>query len=222
MTLKQTKLGWSFWLKWLLATTVSFSICFIAFFYLGKMLALMIGYPHEDPFFYHLAYNIHSIVICAGVGIIQWLILRRIVSRVGWWMPAMLVGFILTLVLLYTLPITRIHFLDVEYSFADNLVSSIFWSLGGTLAGVFQWFFLRRHISRAYWWILANAVGWSLGAIVWQLGEWFLLKRVGYQFSELFEFLQIINTFGLLFPIVVGAVTGLALVLLLRQHGNLK
>jgi len=225
MTIEQTKIGWGFWLKWVLATTVGFSICTIVFFILGKFVAFMIGYPHEDPFFYHLAYNIYFIVVCTGVGIIQWLILRRRVSRVGWWAPAMVVGFVLTFVLLYALPITRNYFLSSEHSFSFILVWSIRLALGGTLAGVFQWFFLRRHISRAGWWVLASAVGWSLGAMVCWLGDLFLFKwiyPIGPASSFLERFLHILNASGLLFGIIMGAVTGGALVWLLRQPVNVE
>ncbi|MGB3345861.1 MAG: hypothetical protein WBA71_01215 [Candidatus Humimicrobiia bacterium] len=56
--------------------------------------------------------------------------------------------------------------------------------------------------------MLASAVGWSLGAVVW--------------FSSWFRFLGILNAIGLFFVIIMGAVTGGALVWLLRQPVNVK
>jgi hypothetical protein len=223
MTIKQTKIGWGFWLKWVLATTVGFIICLFILFYLGKAVAFMIGYPHEDDFFYWLAYNIHFIATCAGVGIIQWLILRRRVSRVGLWAPAMVAGFVLASVLLYAPPITRNYLLEVKNIFARNIGWIMFLALGGTIAGLFQWFFLRRQISRAGWWVLASAVGWSLGEVVWQLGDWFLFERFGFgPAGGLLRFLRILNYSGLFFAIIMGVITGGALVWLLRQPLNVK
>jgi len=143
----------------------------------------------------------------------QWLILRRRVSRVGWWAPSIVAGMVLASALLLALSIARKYFLDSENFFALGMI--ILLSLGGTLAGVFQWFFLRRQISRAGWWVLASAVVWSLGAVVWSLGAvvWF---------SSWFRFLGILNAMGLFFVIIMGAVTGGALVWLLRQPVNVK
>ena len=226
MTIKQTKIGWSFWLKWVLVTTIGFIIFTIVLFFFGKAVAFIINYPHEEHFFYWLAYKIYFISICAGVAIIQWFILRKVISRVGWWAPAIAAGFVLVSIVLYALPITRKHILDTGYAFADNLSWIMFLALGGILAGVFQWFFLRRQISRAGWWVLANAVGWSLGAVGWWLSDLFLFKWI-YPISPASGFLDFLLIFAhglsvLLFGIIMSAVTGGALVWLLRQLVNVK
>lgn len=181
----------------------------------------MIGYPHEDHFFYWLAYNIHFIATCAGVAIIQWLILRRRVSRIGWWAPAIIAGFVLASILLYALPITRKHLITPDLGITDILGWIMFLALGGTLAGVLQWLFLRRHVSRAGWWVLANAVGWSLAGMVLWLPTRFLFKWVSPYNWFLQLLLSLINPF-LFFRIITGAVTGGALVWLLRQPVNVK
>ena len=62
----------------------------------------------------------------------------------------------------------------------------------GTLAGALQWCVLRKHVAGAWWWVVANAVGWLLAIPVGDLAGppgWALYS----------------------------AVTGTALVLLLRQ-----
>jgi len=210
MTIEQTKIGWGFWLKWVLATTVGFGICVIVSRVVSHNVGEMIGSKLDNsfifPFIPLLAGFFYTICAGVGVGIMQWLILRRRVSRVGWWAPSIVAGMVLASVLLLALSIARKYFLDSENFFALGMI--ILLSLGGTLAGVFQWFFLRRQISRAGWWVLASAVGWSLGAVVW--------------FSSWFRFLGILNAIGLFFVIIMGAVTGGALVWLLRQPVNVK
>jgi len=226
MTIKQTKIGWGFWLKWVLATTVGFSISIFILHILFSVVGEMLGDIPDNSFIAQLADNmlftlaVYLIPAGAGAGIIQWLILRRRVSRVGWWAPAMVAGFFLAFVLLYALSITfKGHYTNM---LPEHIMPFVFLALGGTLAGVFQWFFMRKHISQAGWWVLASAVGWSLGTAVWRLGDWFLYEWVGFRPGGLFEFLHILNASGLLFGIIMGAVTGGALVWLLRQPVNVK
>jgi hypothetical protein len=66
-------------------------------------------------------------------------------------------------------------------------------SLFGTVVGVLQWLVLRRQVARAGWWVLASTVGWVVGM---PLGD-----SVG----------------GPALGAAYGAITGTALVLLLRQ-----
>ena len=67
-------------------------------------------------------------------------------------------------------------------------------ALGGAVTGILQWLVLRGQVSRAGWWVLASTVGWGL-SMVGNLSEAPCL--VG--------------------GVVLGAVTGVALVWLLRQ-----
>jgi hypothetical protein len=67
-------------------------------------------------------------------------------------------------------------------------------SLFGTVVGVLQWGVLRRQISQAGWWLVASTVGWVVGM---PLGD-------------------IVGPPGL--GAAYGAITGIALVLLLRQR----
>ena len=74
----------------------------------------------------------------------------------------------------------------------------------GIGVGVLQWLVLRGKVSRAGWWVLASTVGWGLSMAVSRVIAWG------------------INDDESLVPLVVtgavlGAVTGGALVWLLRQ-----
>lgn len=64
----------------------------------------------------------------------------------------------------------------------------------GTVAGVLQWLVLKRQVQRAGWWVLASTVGWVMGIPVGEMVGW--------------------NGLGA----AHGAITGTALVLLLRQE----
>ncbi len=62
--------------------------------------------------------------------------------------------------------------------------------------GITQWLFLRRHLHQAGWWIVVSALGWTAGLTL--------------------------LTGPLLVGAVAGAVTGIALELLLRYPNLMK
>jgi hypothetical protein len=119
----------------------------------------------------------------------------------------------------------------------------------GVVMGILQWVVLRQYLRQAGWWILASTVGWSvgwgttiavvpleigilteplLGAAVGML-QWLVLRR---QLRQAGWWI-VVSTLGwtvalagltgqLLVGAVVGAVTGIALELLLRYPGLMK
>jgi hypothetical protein len=119
----------------------------------------------------------------------------------------------------------------------------------GLLIGVLQWVVLRRYLRQAGWWILASALGWAagwgiviavaqleigllteplLGAAMGML-QWLVLRR---QLRQAGWWI-VVSTLGwtvaltgladqLLAGAVAGAVTGIALELLLRYPGLMK
>ena len=76
------------------------------------------------------------------------------------------------------------------------------WIVGLVVAGMFQWLILRRQLSRASWWLFASFVAWGAG-----VGISLALPRCPGACS------------GAVFGVVVGAMTGVALVWLLRRPG---
>lgn len=97
-------------------------------------------------------------------GLSQYLLLRRYLAKVGWWVVATFLGWILPFTimqLVFTL------FPIGEKNFASILRTLIFFLMGGLL-GLIQWFVLRKRIQDAGWWILANSLGWGLA--IWITG----------------------------------------------------
>jgi hypothetical protein len=91
-----------------------------------------------------------------------------------------------------------------NYAMTGFLIGCVF----GVVSGVLQWLILRPKLSRAGWWLLANLLGSLFGAIalpiagvILDAGKW----ELG------------VMTFGLVFGAANGAITGAALVWLLRQ-----
>jgi hypothetical protein len=155
-----------------------------------------------------LAYSVLGSGLGIGVGILQWLVLRRRVSRAGWWVLASTAGFVVA----WVGSEAAVDALGYSEDFIGRGVLTRLLQdfIGGAMlgpgVGLMQWLVLRRQVSRAGWWVLASTVGCGLGmavmgafeVVVGSIGTGFLL--------------------GLLFGgAVLGAVTGGALVWLLRQ-----
>lgn len=191
LTVERSRVGWRFWLLWVLASTV------------GLFLGLVVGFfgaLKVSDFQRDLAWAAIAAGAGAGVGIMQWLVLRRQVSRVGWWALASLVGLGVAAVGGVAVALAAGYSME-WFPMAGWIVIA---AVGGAMAGIMQWLILRRQVSRAGWWVLASTVGWAVsvaGLVV--LGE------------EIMDFLAL--GVGLAGIVGLGAMTGLALVWLLRQ-----
>ena len=116
------------------------------------------------------------------VGVLQWLVIRKKLAQAAWWMLT---------------SIGAAAIFGVVVFGVGKFNADIGWVVGtglyGTVAGVLQWFVLKRQVQRAGWWVLACTVGWVVGIPV--------AKMVGW------------NGLGATY----GIITGTVLVLLLRQ-----
>jgi len=79
------------------------------------------------------------------------------------------------------------------------------WALGSAVVGVGQWLVLRWQIRKAGWWVLATVLGWSIG-----LAAAIVVEQI--------SFVWLVE--GAIIGALVGVVTGLVLIRLLRQHPN--
>ncbi len=104
--------------------------------------------------------------------IMQWLVLRRRVSRLpktGWWVLVTFVGFILGFFVgLFVAYAVVSVFITPGYSLrVHNIVGFIVWgTVGCTLLGTMQWLLLRKWISQSQNWIWTNGIGGLVAAII--------------------------------------------------------
>ncbi len=83
----------------------------------------------------------------------------------------------------------------------------------GTILGLPQWIILRRHVSKAGWWVLANALAWMCGLPLTFIGP-SAISPTGLTVFSVAAILVTVVAAGA----VVGAIHGAALVWLLRTH----
>jgi hypothetical protein len=145
------------------------------------------------------------ICLVAVVGLMQWLALRRVLRRAGFWVPASIIGFTIS---------SGIHtVVCYVWGYPDNLdhlpgtlVWAIAFVVGGVLAGVLQQRILRRHVRWSAWWVPASAVGWGLSMIGLGISSFFPPN------GRPFIVLPLV-----LASVLLGIVTGGVLIWLLRQ-----
>ena len=117
-------------------------------------------------------------------GLLQYLLLRHYLPRIGRWIAATALGWLLGIAVVY-----------LGYAiWPVALNANSVWSsmLIGAVTGLAQWLVLRRWVPRAGWWVLASVLGWGLVRLI-----------AGEVFTSLLELLII--------GAVPAAVTGLAL-----------
>jgi hypothetical protein len=194
MNANQLNTGRSYWLAWFLASVIGYSMGAI----LGAAFAS--GFFPIDTF--EAANGITlGIVMGATGGYFQWVVLRERIAGAGLWGVASALGF--------GSAIGAVIAADAgeNFAIAGLLMAAIF----GVSSGILQWLILRLKVQRAGWWLLANLLG-SLVAVIAMPIAGVILVAGNWSLGVL--------TFGLVFGAGNGAITGAALIWLLRQSSS--
>ena len=119
---KAASFNWTLWLKWILVST------------LGWALGLALGV---------------EFAIGVAIGVAQWVVLRPLVRRDGWWIPASAAG--------WAGGAAAVTFLlRPESPFVAPAII-------GAGIGLAQWLVLRWQFQRSWWWIVLSTLGWTVG-----------------------------------------------------------
>ncbi len=191
MNANQMNTGRSYWLAWFLASAIGFGM--------GAVLGMSFAYRFFPTDTFDAANDITlGIVMGATGGYFQWVVLRERIAGAGLWGLASALGFGSAM----GAPAAANP--AEELAMAGFLILSVF----GVVGGILQWLILRRKVTRAGWWLLANLLGSLVGAISFPIGV---------AISETGNWGLATMVFGLVFGAGNGAITGAALVWLLRQ-----
>ena len=189
---------------WVIASTVGIPIAYAFTIATFSIIEDIIGgtmqvgdrtSPTEDV----LAMYIFVPVLGLLTGFFQWLLLRRYLPRIGWWILATFLG-----LLLATGVLSVLYTFIFQSTAADSVrvLGTTFIVISGSM-GFTQWLTLRKRINKAWWWILANVVGWILLGLANGRSI-----RGGLEIAA--------------FALIPAVVTGFALWLLLSQSGDGK
>jgi hypothetical protein len=157
---------WFFHPAWIILTALCFPLALLLYFPIIRVIIMFVGdfiyvngvrHITEDYLLPYIFYPLMSL----GMGALQYGLLRRYLPRMGWWMPATAIGWLLGVILIFGWIRTVTHFWTAAAIYQSWAIDPMFVVLGMSV-GVGQWLLLRQRLPRAGWWIVANAVGWSL------------------------------------------------------------
>jgi len=198
MTMRIGRPRWFFYPAWIALSAISIPIAGVIAWVFVSLVVKVVGGTiqvggHTRITEDYLSTYILLLVLGLLAGFLQYLLLRRHLPRMGWWIAATTLGLLLGLVG------GRLLFRTTQSTF-DSMWFGILGTvlIGGSM-GLVQWLVLRQHVRHAAWWIPANVLGW--GAVGW--GAASLSNRM------------VIPAVGLL--LLPGIATSVALWLLLDQ-----
>lgn len=178
------------WLEWTLATAFGMLLGFLPSIILVNIMDLA------------LARIVVPLFAGFLVGLAQWFVLRKYVYDVSDWIWAAgaswAVGYALGLLIINGLTGTGL----------DGFIGYL---LFGAIVALVQWPILRREIPNVWMWILANVIGWTAGFYLSQFSLDLFFN--GPAISPVASTSVLSGVSGL----VAGAITGIALVLIVRQ-----
>lgn len=178
------------WLGWTLATVI------------GMLLGFLLSIPLVNVLDLEWARIIVPLLTGFIIGLSQWAALRSYLIDATDWILAggtsWAVGYALGLFLINSLANTV-------------LGGFIGYILFGLIVAIVQWPILRREIPNVWAWILANVIGWTLGFYLSQISLDFFFNDPA--IAPVASTSVISSISGL----VAGAITGLALVWIVRQ-----
>jgi hypothetical protein len=200
MDTEHTFIGWRFGLRWVLLTVVGWVIGFPLGFVFVAVVGSIIG-VHEGSDSIILKLGLDNaalfIFVVAAVSLMQWLALRRVVQRAGFWVLASIIGFTIS---------SSIHGVVCHvYGYPDDLgfPGALCWAaacvVGGALAGLLQQRILRHQVCHSAWWVPASAAGWGLSVIGFGL-----IGLAIHSPKEAGPFAALIG--GLVLPVGLGAI----------------
>lgn len=166
---------WRFVLTWSVATLAGFVIAAVLFLPLD----VSIDGPVHKGF--------AGAALGIGLGLGQWMFLRRFLDGAAWWIVATVIGF--------GVAGFAMGLGTTDELARRGLTSEVVGFVLGGSAGVAQWVVLRRDFDRAVWWIPASAAAFGLG--------WFVMWRLDYDLysDEIVPFL--VNVVLLVVPFVL-------------------
>jgi hypothetical protein len=130
---KPAQVGWGLWLRWVLATSVVPAVVLTAIW--GTALVS----EDEDTYIivFAIAFLLSVPLVLASTAIAQWLVLRRHVSRAGWWALASIVVYVVAGALLFALGAAVAPAVGEVVKRANTSLVGLPAAVGAALVGLF-------------------------------------------------------------------------------------
>jgi len=161
------KPAWYFYAAWVILTLLCIPIALVFYLLIIRVVERVVGdyiyvdgvrHITEDYLLPHIFFPSVSLL----TGLVQYGLLRRYLPRMGWWVLATAMGWLMGFVVLsFSRGGAITFFRMVDVTNAPWAIDPAFIVMGLSI-GVGQWLLLRRRLPHAGWWIVANVVGWGL------------------------------------------------------------
>ncbi len=155
LTVDRAQSGWRFWLLWMgasIAGVIVYGLVTPVIFGVINMLAPMQpeNIPPEQRWIGFAIGLLGSAALGAAIGAAQWLVIRRYLRGVGWWVLATMIGYAVPLSFGLIMPIRE----------PPWLVGVSMFLTFGVILGILQWLTLRGRVYQAGWWVAISIGGW--------------------------------------------------------------
>ena len=155
---------WSFYLGWIVLTSLGVPIAYFLSIIILKIITNIVGDYVFVNGVRHIAEDYLALYVLVPsmsllTGVLQYVLLRQYLTRMGWWVLVTVAGWFLG-VLLIALP-SWLGWTDTPLNNLDLILLVM-----GLAIGITQWLLLRCWLARAGWWIAANALGWGLLGLI--------------------------------------------------------
>lgn len=140
--------GFTFWLIWVFGSGAAFTILLLVGFPLSTAILGLLGYRGSaiddgGPFMFYLTFSFALGGL--GIGLVQWLLIRKRLKISGWWMVSWIIGMSLVSVISILLE-------DVTSQAISELVHN---AIAGLVVGFIHYLILRRRRQWAASWFVA-------------------------------------------------------------------
>ena len=150
------KPAWLFYPAWVIVSAIIIPIAWMIGWAIMSQVVHAVGdtikvggqtHITEDFLFIYIFLPILGLL----AGVLQYLLLRRYLPRMAWWIAATALGWSLLSVVY-----------GIATAFSAAVSPAVFIALIGVSIGLPQWLVLRQRVPRAALWILAGVVGWGM------------------------------------------------------------
>lgn len=153
-SVERARPGWRFWLLWMFATIAGVFLYMIVFPPVFNAISERLGGTRGEVWIGMAIGATSAVALGATIGVAQWLVLRRLLPRTGWWVLATLIG--------YSIPMafgSLVSGLEPPW-----LAGMVIFLEFGVILGALQWLVLRGRVDHAGWWIAISLAGWAIAA----------------------------------------------------------
>jgi len=152
---------------WVLAHTVAYPLAVLLGF-IALHLFGFIGNLLPEIYASGLGYVIWGAIIGGGIGLVQWLFLRKKTDITSGWIWRSAIGFgiaeLLGVFILILYGIDRN--IDIVFSYGME-VWTLIYLVGGAITGYLQSSYLKKITPNFRFWTLTNSIIWGLSTLVW-------------------------------------------------------